>query len=222
MALEEDLESRMDWKSNRKVELLGDVFILEPLEKRGQILDFAISFSWGPCFAILRWQMGSCYCHVAVRPSPPYRTWAKDHLAPVTWHAAVTHSDKTLDRLRGPRGPPNEPSSSSNSAPKAAPPVIHRPQLSDGFCQVDFETRDNFAQTAVTQFADFGVGPDLVHLQTDLVVYRPIEFFHPPWPVVWIVIFDSSGVIHGVRWTMPTPVEDEIHTNVSPQKLPTN
>ena len=132
-----DLESRRDWQSTQSVTLLGDVFILEPLESRGKMIVLSIRFSWDPCFAIIRWQLGSCHCHVAVRPSPPYRTWVRDNLAPVTWFAAVTHSNKMLGNLRTHRMTPHEPSSSSADSPKT-PPVIHSRseiQMLGSFCK---------------------------------------------------------------------------------------
>ena len=178
----EDLDSRRDWLSAKIVVLLGDVFILEPLESRGKMIELSIRFSWDPCFAIIRWQMGSCHCHVAVRPSPPYRTWVRDNLAPVTWHAAVSYSDKVLDNLRTHRKTPHEPSSSSAGPSKNPPPVIHhRPtiQMLDSFCQADFEVKDSFCQTFSPLTVDFGVGPDLIHLITDLARYRSIEDYHP-------------------------------------------
>ena len=218
-ASEEDLESRRDWQSAQMVTLLGDVFILEPIERRGKMLEISVRFSWDPCFAIIRWQMGSCYSHVAVRPSPPYRTWVKDNLAPVTWFAAVNHADKTLDNLRTHRMKPHEPSSSSTALTQAVSPVIRQPparEMTDGFCQADFETADNFAQTIGIHTTDFGVGPDLTHLETDITIFRSVDFYHPPWPVVWITVIDSFGVIHDTLWSMPTPTEFEIPLNQFP------
>ena len=104
-AHEEDLESRRDWKSSNAINILGDVFALEPLEMRGKLIELTMRISWDPCFAILRWRMGDCFLHVAVRPSPPYRTWVCGNIAPVTWQIAVTRSDRLLDRLRTHRHP---------------------------------------------------------------------------------------------------------------------
>ena len=121
-ANEEDLESRREWYSANSQSNLGDVFILEPLSMRGQTLEIDIKFPWAPCLAILRWKLGEVFLHVAVRPSPPYRTWVKDFLAPVTWKAAVTHADKNLTRLLNLRPMTHEPSSSSPHPSKAGPP----------------------------------------------------------------------------------------------------
>ena len=70
-ANEEDLDSRREWKSGNFDLSPGDVFILEPLPSRGKTLEITIKYSWGPCFAILRWKMGDCCLHVAARPSHP-------------------------------------------------------------------------------------------------------------------------------------------------------
>ena len=223
-AYAEDLESRRDWQSNNAENLLGDVFVLEPLEMRGKTVEITIRFSWGPCFAIIRWNLGDCCLHVAVRPSPPYRTWVKDHLAPVTWQAAVNHSDRVLDNLRTHRTPKHEAASSSTNPPKVSSPVHPKPPcpqppkklMIDDFSQTCEHTTDQFCQTTPTFTRDFGVGPDLIHLETSIVGFRSVEFYHPPWPVVWVTVFGEFGMIHGTLWTMPVPNELDVAVNQFP------
>ena len=82
--------------------------------------------------------------------------------------------------------------------------------------------KGSFCQTVSPLTADFGVGPDLIHLETTVTVFRPVEFYHIPWPVVWVVVFDEFGAIHDTLWTMPTPTEFDVPLNQFPLKLPTN
>ena len=220
-AHEEDLNSRREWQSNNLNHLLGDVFILEPLPSRGKTLEISIRYSWDPCFAIIRWMMGDCHLHIAVRPSPPYRTWVRDNIAPVTWQAAVTHSDRILSRWFSPKTPIHEPSSSSSNPPKAGPPPAPIPKSSPKnfasvICQASVQMMDGVCQTISKATRDFGVSPDLTHLESSLIVYRPIEYYHVPWPIVWVTVFDEFGRIHDTLRTMPTPVEDEIPVNQFP------
>ena len=218
-AHEEDLESRREWYSSNMGSILGDVFVLEPLSMRGRALELTIKFSWDPCFAILRWNHGDCCMHVAVRPSPPYRTWVKDNLAPVTWQSAVSHCDRILDRARNSRTPIHEPSPSSaapviSPKPPCPPPPFR--SVTDSFCQTTIHTAEGFCQTVLTPVRDSSTSPDLVHLETTLVAYRPIEYYHVPWPVVWVTVFDEFGVIHGTLWTMPVPEELVVPVNQFP------
>ena len=101
-ANEEDLNSRREWFSSSALDLIGDVWVLEPLDSRGKQLDVSIRVIWDPCFAIIRWTLGDCFMHVAVRPSPPYRSWVRDNMAPVTWSTAVNRANRELDKRRGP------------------------------------------------------------------------------------------------------------------------
>ena len=71
-------------------------------------------------------------------------------------------------------------------------------------------------QTDVIHTVDAGVNPDLIHLVTTIVPYYPVEYFHKPWPVVWVAVFDEWGVIHDTLWTMPTPLEDQILVDIFP------
>ena len=102
MANEEDLNSRREWFSSPALDLVGDVWVLEPLDSRGKQLDISIRISWDPCFSIIRWTLGDCFMHVAVRPSPPYRSWVRDNLSPVTWSTAVNYANRELGKRRGP------------------------------------------------------------------------------------------------------------------------
>ena len=223
-AHEEDLESRRDWQSNTMGNLLGDVFVIQPLDMRGKTLELTIKYSWDPCFAIVRWNHGECCLHVAVRPSPPYRSWVKDHLAPVTWHAAVTHVDLMIDRARNRRTSTHEPSSSSGAPPNLSVSASPKPScppppcksVTDSFCQTSVRTSESFCQTTVITTRDSSTTPDLIHLETTLVIHRPIEFYHPPWPVVWVTVFDQFGVIHDTLWTMPVPYELIVDVNQFP------
>ena len=211
-ACEEDLESRRDWFSSSFITLLGDVFVLEPLESRGKMIEIRTKISWGPCYAVLKWTLGDCHMHVAVRPSPPYRNWVRDNLAPVTWRNAVIHSDRVLDNLRTARTfSKSEASSSSTLAQPSAK------NYRDQFCQASSPAVfENFCQTDSRSTAECGIGPDLIHLETTIVPYRSVEFFHRPWPVVWVIVFDEFGVIHDTLWTMPTPLEVEVLVNQFP------
>lgn len=212
-AHEEDLESRREWFSSDTLKLLGEFWVVEPIESRGKQIESSIHISWGPCFSIIRWQLGECCMHVAVRPSPPYRTWVKDNLAPVTWSTAVTHANRMVDRFRG--GPVTHEKSSSST--DQIPPSKPSKSFADQFCQAGVcSVSESSCQTIQARTEDVGVGPDLIHLITTLVPYRSVESFHKPWPVVWVTVFDERGVIHGTRWTMPTPVEDQILLNVFP------
>ena len=216
---EEDLDSRRDWHTVNFLHILGDVFILEPLPMRGKTLEISIKASWGPCFAILRWGIKDAFLRVAVRPSPPYRSWVKDHLEPVTWQVAVTHSDRCLARYVTPKSVTHEASSSSTHPPKSGPPPAPRSSpknFASAFCQASVIMIDGVSQTISNASRDFGVGPDLIHLETSMVVYRPVEYFHVPWPIVWVAVFDEFGAIRDTFWTMPTPVEFEVPVNQFP------
>ena len=189
---------------------------------RGLTIEIDIKFSWGPCFAILRWKLGEVCLHVAVRPSPPYRTWVKDFLAPVTWKAAVTHTDKNLTRLLNLQPVTHEPSSSSSNPPKAGPPPAPTPpsrSFAQAFCQASVSMADSDCQTISPSTRDFGTAPDLIHLVDVLVVHHPVEYYHPPWPVVWVSVIDAFGVIHATLWTMPTPLELVVSVNEYPSPL---
>ena len=151
--------------------------------------------------------------HVAARPSPPYRTWVRDNIAPVTWDIAVNHSDKVLSRLvTSRRAPPTftEASSSSTQRPPGR-------SVQDQFCQtVTSEMTHRFCQTETPVCVDVEISPDLIHLETTLVLFRSVEFYHPPWPIVWVQVVDEFGVIRDTIWTMPTPIEEEILVNQYP------
>ena len=218
-ANEEDLDSRREWHSLNTKSIIGDVFILEPLPLRGRTLGLAIKISWRPCFSTLRWEMGDCFLHVAVRPSPPYRAWVRDNVAPVTWHAAVTHSDRILARWANPQTVTQQASSSSSNHPKAGPPPAPKSvpkNFAQVHCQAAIPTTDGFCQTILPTTQDIGIGPDLIHLETTLAAHHPAEYYHVPWPVVWVAVFDESGVIRETLWAMPTPGEFVVAANVFP------
>ena len=148
---------------------------------------------------------------VAVRPSPPYRTWVKDNVGPVTWEVAVNHSGRVLSKAMSSRKPKVvEPSSGSRDLP---PGRIFRDQT----CQTPMiHSSDGFCQTESRVFADCGIGPDLIRLETRMAPYCPVQVYHPPWPVVWVQVMDALGVIRDTVWTMPTPVEEEVLMNQFP------
>ena len=212
-ATEEDLESRRDWASSDSQVLLGDVFVIEPIDSRGKQIELSVKVSWDPCFAVIKWLMNGCHVRIAVRPSPPYRSWVRDYLAPVTWDVAVKHADSMIRKSIASRQPaPKLPEPSSSSS---QPPVIHQSQ--DQFCQTQcILTNDGFCQTVSRSFSEIGVGPDLIHLETTIVPYFPVEYYHPPWPTVWVHVVDELGVIHAVVPTIPTPVEEEVTINQFP------
>ena len=207
----EDLDSRREWYSADSTCFIGDVFVVEPIDSRGKMIEISVKVSWDPCYAVIQWVLGDCHMHVATRPSPPYRTWVRDNVGPVTWNVAVNHADRVLAKSISSRKPDVHESSSSS----AQPPV---PRISqDQFCQTQvIHVRENFCQTVLPSFAHCGVGPDLIHLETRLVPFYPIQYFHPPWPIVWVHVVDAFGVIHDTVWTMPTPVEEEILANQFP------
>ena len=62
----------------------------------------------------------------------------------------------------------------------------------------------------------FGVGPDLIHLETTLGRYRPFWFYHPPLPVRRLDVADENGVIREVRIFAATPPEIELPMNQFP------
>ena len=220
-ANEEDLDSRREWHSLNTKSIIGDVFILEPLPLRGRTLGLAIKISWRPCFSTLRWEMGDCFLHVAVRPSPPYRAWVRDNVAPVTWHAAVTHSDRILARWANPQTVTQQASSSSPNHPRAGPPPAPKSvpkNFAQVHCQAAIPTTDGFCQTILPTTQDIGIGPDLIHLETTLAAHHPAEYYHVPWPVVWVTVFGESGAIRDTLWAMPTQEEFVVAVNVSPPK----
>ena len=88
--------------------------------------------------------------------------------------------------------------------------------LIDDFSQTCVYATDHFCQTTPTLTRDFGAGPDLIHLGTSLVVFRPVEFYHPPWPVAWVAVFDEFGMIRGTLWAMPVPYELDVAVNQFP------
>ena len=82
----------------------------------------------------------------------------------------------------------------------SVPPA--RKLICDAGCQVDSPA-----------LVDFGVGPDLTHLEVSLFPFRSVLDYHPPWPCYLIDVVDIFGAIQNVLWAMPTPLEFEVSMN---------
>ena len=49
-ARDEHLDSRREWFSSSSLDLIGDVWVVEPLESRGRQIEICANVSWDPCF----------------------------------------------------------------------------------------------------------------------------------------------------------------------------
>ena len=201
-AYSEDLESRRDWQTSDSAKFTGEVYFLSPLEIRGRQTEVSIHCSRNPCFSSVRWKYRDSHMAVVVRPSPPYRDWVLGESSPLNWTHAVSRLDRMLDSLAPNRGPRTADASCSADIPI----VPLRPKSQDFWCQFMSSCR-SVSRQAVPSTRDCGVGPDLIHLETTLSIFRPYWFYHPPWQVAVFHVVDSNGVIRGIREVTPTSLK---------------
>ena len=160
---------------------------MSPLGERGREILLTAMCSWDPCFARIRWGIVGCRLDVAVRPSPPYRDWARGGSGPTTWRAAVTHLGRQPGDARARRFPAHvDPSSSSKIPPsdttaRSTSPV--RLITRDRECQVWPRRKlivDRGCQVDPPSMADQEVGPDSRHPEAPMFRYRSVLSLHPP------------------------------------------
>ena len=140
--------------------------------------EISLTCSRNPRFAILRWKYQEFCMAVAVRPSPPYRDWVEGNSKPLTWMEAVTHENVKLERLCRLHLPcfAKSPNSPPVNAPGPSLPLL--PATQDFECQFIDSCRSVSCQSSI-ELRDFAIGPDLIHLETTLTLYRPFWFYRP-------------------------------------------
>ena len=134
------------------------------------------------------------------------------------------------DRRPGPK-PRLTKTASLTSCALAAPPILAvrrtarvschipslplRPQTRDFYCQFAASRRSVSCQSSVNT-RDFVVGPDLIHLETTMMLYRPFWFYRHPLPLLRLYAVGENGVIREVRSVAAAPPEIELPSNQFP------
>ena len=191
---------------------------------RGREIELPATRSWHPCCAIIRWGIRGRLMAAAVRPSHPYRDWARGNAAPISRKTAATHLDRQSGNARTrrfPHGPNYSPSRAADASaantvviphfphreerPGMPSPRPHRKIIQDTGCQVDRPGR-----------MDKSGSPDVCHLEVSPVLYRAGSSFQPPWPRRRCDVLGRFGAIRGARWIAHTPPEIDAPENQSP------